>query len=157
MELDEFNKDLMGAKANNTKRVVGNLPDWVYYPESFGIPFNVMEYFLTLPENSEISKKIDLELEAINTSKKINIAERLSLCQKLILKMKFVENELTKIIKNRIISFGIKSDVKLLKIINNILLVLNIIFYFFIVLFLIFYYFKYSYLIKRSLKILGLR
>ncbi len=111
MELDEFNRDLMGAKANNTKRVVGNLPDWVYYPESFGIPFNVMEYFLTLPENSEISEKIKKEIDAINSLKKVNISERLSSCQKLILKMKFVENEFTKIIKNRIISFGIKPEV----------------------------------------------
>jgi hypothetical protein len=78
------------------------------------IPFNVLEYILNLPENSEISSKINKEISAINSnSKKINIAEKLSLSQKLILQMKFVENDLTKEIKNRIISFGIPAKVKL--------------------------------------------
>ena len=60
VELKDFTNNLVGAKSNNTKTVFGNLPDWVYYPESFAIPFNVMEYFLSLPENSTICKKIEV-------------------------------------------------------------------------------------------------
>ena len=50
LELDEFNKNSVGAKSNNTQKIYGKVPncDWLKYPESFAIPFNVNEYFLTL-------------------------------------------------------------------------------------------------------------
>jgi alpha-glucan,water dikinase len=62
LELEEFSKSYLGAKANNTKVVFGNLPEWVKYPESFAIPFNVCEYFLSLIENSTIKEELNVRI-----------------------------------------------------------------------------------------------
>jgi alpha-glucan,water dikinase len=62
LELDEFSKKYLGAKSNNTKVVFGKLPEWVKYPESFAIPFNVCEYYLDLEENSKVKSEIEVKL-----------------------------------------------------------------------------------------------
>ncbi len=58
LHMNEFTKQHVGAKSNNTKRVFGNLPSWVMYPESIAIPFNVCEYFLEAEENIHIRDKL---------------------------------------------------------------------------------------------------
>lgn len=89
----------------------GNLPDWVYYPESFAIPFNVMEYFLKLPENQEVQRKINEEILKIKITDLSKIAGHLSLCKKFLSDLKFVENDITANLKKRILSFGVNSNV----------------------------------------------
>lgn len=112
VNLNDFTKDLAGAKSNNTKRVFGNLPEWVNYPDSFAIPFNVMEYFLMLPENTPVLRKVETEISKIKTSDAQKIASHLSLCRNYILELKFVENEITEKLKAKILSFGINKNVK---------------------------------------------
>jgi alpha-glucan,water dikinase len=58
LQMHEFSKEFVGAKSNNTKKVFGNLPTWVKYPESLAIPFNVCEHFLEAHENQHIREKL---------------------------------------------------------------------------------------------------
>ena len=60
LELDEFDKGIVGAKSNNTKKLFGKVPgcEWLKYPESFAIPFNVQEYFLSLDKNRLIKEEL---------------------------------------------------------------------------------------------------
>ena len=113
LELNEFNKDCVGAKSNNTAKVYGKVPDcdWLKYPESFAIPFNVNEYFLSLPENKEINEEIAEYIQKIEIAiKKDDIRDLLEKCQKLTMEIKFVENEETKKLKDRLIAFGVKES-----------------------------------------------
>ena len=52
IEIDEFENDKVGAKSNNLKKIYKKLPQWIKYPESFSIPFNVFDYFINLSQNS---------------------------------------------------------------------------------------------------------
>ena len=111
LELNEFNKQSVGAKSNNTLKIFGKIPncDWVKYPESFAIPFNVNEYFLTLEDNKEIKEEIDEYVGKIKIAiKKEDIRELLEKCKKLTMNIKFVENSETQKLKEKLISFGIK-------------------------------------------------
>ena len=111
LELTEFEKDCVGAKSNNTKKIFGKVPgcDWLKYPESFAIPFNVHEYFMSLDENKSIAEEIEEYIEKIKIAiKKEKISELLTKCKELTLKLKFVENPETKKLKERLIKFGIK-------------------------------------------------
>ena len=83
--------------------------DWLKYPESFAIPFNVHEYFMSLDENKSIAEEIEEYIEKIKIAiKKEKISELLTKCKELTLKLKFVENPETKKLKERLIKFGIK-------------------------------------------------
>ena len=59
IEVPDFTHDKVGAKSNNTSKVYKKLPDWIKYPESFAIPFNVQDFILDLPENSKYKEKIN--------------------------------------------------------------------------------------------------
>ena len=113
LELDEFNKNSVGAKSNNTQKIYGKVPncDWLKYPESFAIPFNVNEYFLTLEENKEISEEINEYLEKIKIAiRKEDIKNLLENCKQSTMKIKFVLNDETKKLKDRILKFGVKEE-----------------------------------------------
>ena len=113
LELNEFDKNCVGAKSNNTKKLFGKVSDcpWLKYPESFAIPFNVHEYFMHLDENESIAEEIEEYIEKIGKAiKKEQITELLKKCQDLTMKLKFVENSETKKLKDRLLNFGIKSS-----------------------------------------------
>ena len=113
LELSEFEKDVVGAKSNNTKKIFGKVPgcDWLKYPESFAIPFNVHEYFMSLSENKSIAEEIEEYIEKIQKAiKKEIISDLLTKCRELTLKLKFVENSETVQLKKRLLSFGIKPN-----------------------------------------------
>ena len=113
LELSEFDKNSVGAKSNNTKKIFGKVPgcDWLKYPESFAIPFNVHEYFMSLDENKTIAEEIDEYIEKIKMAiKKDIISDLLTKCKDLTMKLKFVENSETKQLKERLIKFGIKPN-----------------------------------------------
>ena len=111
LELSEFDKNCVGAKSNNTKKVFGKVPgcNWLKYPESFAIPFNVHEYFMSLEENKSIAEEINEYIGKINMAiKKDIISDLLTKCRDLTKKLKFVENSETKQLKERILKFGVK-------------------------------------------------
>ena len=113
LELSEFEKNCVGAKSNNTKKIFGSVPgcDWLKYPESFAIPFNVHEYFLSLNENKSIAEEINEYIQKINMAiKKDIISDLLTKCKNLTMKLKFVENSETKQLKERLLKFGIKPN-----------------------------------------------
>ena len=113
LELDEFNPNSVGAKSNNSKKIYKNIPDcdYIKYPESFAIPFNVHEYFLSLPENGEIKEEIEEYLSKIKLAiKKSDIKSLLKKCKELTKKIKFIENDDTKKLKEKLISFGIQES-----------------------------------------------
>ena len=66
IEIQDFTNDKVGAKSNNTSKVFKKLPDWVHYPESFAIPFNVQDYILNLQENSKLKEKINSVISEIS-------------------------------------------------------------------------------------------
>ena len=113
LELSEFEKNCVGAKSNNTKKIFGKVPgcDWLKYPESFAIPFNVHEYFMSLSENKSIAEEINEYIEKIKVAiKKDIISDLLTKCKELTMKLKFVENSETKQLKERLFKFGIKPN-----------------------------------------------
>ena len=113
LELEEFEKNCVGAKSLNTKNILKEVPncEWLKYPESFAVPFNVNEYFLSLKENKEIKEEIDEYISKIKLARKPDIIkDLLEKCKSLTLKINFVENEETLKLKNKLISFGIKQD-----------------------------------------------
>ena len=113
LEMDEFEKKCVGAKSLNTKNILGKVPDcdWLKYPQSFAIPFNVNEYFLSLEENKKIKEEIDEYITKIKLARKSDIIkDLLEKCKNLILSIKFVENDETLKLKNKLISFGIKQN-----------------------------------------------
>ena len=113
LELNEFDKKSVGAKSLNTKNVYGRISscNWLKYPESFSIPFNVFEYFLTLPENQEISQKIQKYIKKLNeTDKQKKILKYLERCKQETLKINFSENKETLHLKSRLLQFGIKPN-----------------------------------------------
>ena len=113
LELSEFEKNIVGAKSNNTKKIFGKVPgcDWLKYPESFAIPFNVHEYFMSLNENKSIAEEINEYIQKIKVAiKKDIISDLLTKCKELTMKLKFVENSETKQLKERLFQFGIKPN-----------------------------------------------
>ena len=113
LELDEFEKNIVGAKSNNTKKLFGKVPncEWLKYPESFAIPFNVHEYFLNLEKNKKIKEEIEEYIETISkTIKKEIISDLLLKCKNLTLDLNFEENEETLKLKTKLINFGIKPE-----------------------------------------------
>ena len=111
LELSEFDENSVGAKSKNTKKVYSRVPncDWLRYPESFAIPFNVEEYFLTLGGNKDIGDEMyDLinQIES-NSQSSENITKMLQKCKDLTMKINFIENSETLKLKNRIIKFGV--------------------------------------------------
>ena len=113
VELDEFDKNCVGAKANNTKKILNKVPgcDWLKYPESFAIPFNVHEYFLSLEENKEIKDEIDEYIEKIGKVIKADLIRNLlEKCKNLTLNINFVENSETLKLKKRLLQFGVKES-----------------------------------------------
>ena len=113
LELNEFDKKSVGAKSLNTKNVYGRISscNWLKYPESFSIPFNVFEYFLTLPENQQISQKIQKYIKKLNeTDKQKKILKYLERCKQETLKINFSENKETLHLKSRLLQFGIKTN-----------------------------------------------
>ena len=113
LELDEFEKNVVGAKSNNTKKLFGKVPncDWLKYPESFAIPFNVHEYFLNLDKNKKIKEEIEEYTNKISKAiKKEIISDLLLKCRNLTLELNFEENDETLKLKNKLINFGIKPN-----------------------------------------------
>ena len=113
LELEEFNKNSVGAKSNNTQKIFSKVPDcdWLKYPESFAIPFNVHEYFLSLTENNELAEEIKEYTEKIKLAiKKRDITTLLEKCKECTLKIQFVENDETKKLKDRLLKFGVKES-----------------------------------------------
>ena len=113
LETEEFEKNCVGAKSLNTKNILGKVPncEWLKYPESFAVPFNVNEYFLSLEENKKIREELDEYISKIKLARKPDIIkDLLEKCKNLTTKIKFVENPETLKLKNKLISFGIKSE-----------------------------------------------
>jgi len=113
VELDDFDKKCVGAKANNTKNVFGKVPgcNWLKYPESFAVPFNVHEYFLSLKENKEIKEEIDEYIEKIGKGIKADLIKNLlEKCKNLTKNINFVENSETLKLKKRLLQFGVKES-----------------------------------------------
>ena len=113
IELNEFNSKFVGAKSNNTQKIYMKIPDcdFIKYPESFSIPFNVNEYFLSLSENMEIKEEINEYISKIKLAiKKEDIRNLLEKCKEQTLKIKYVENSETQKLKEKLISFGIKES-----------------------------------------------
>ena len=113
LELDEFEKNIVGAKSNNTKKLFGKVPgcEWLKYPESFAIPFNVHEYFLSLEKNKVIADEIEEYTQKIEkATKKEIISELLSKCRNLTTELNFQENDETLKLKKKLIEFGIKPE-----------------------------------------------
>ena len=104
LELNEFNSKFVGAKSNNTQKIYMKIPDcdFIKYPESFSIPFNVNEYFLSLSENMEIKEEINEYISKIKLAiKKEDIRNLLEKCKEQTLKIKYVENSETQKLKER--------------------------------------------------------
>ena len=113
LEMEEFEKNCVGAKSLNTKNILKKVPncEWLKYPESLAIPFNVNEYFLSLKENKEIKDEIEEYITKIKMANKPDIIkDLLEKCKNLTLKIKFIENSETLKLKNKLISFGIKPE-----------------------------------------------
>ena len=111
IEIDEFENDKVGAKSNNLKKIYKKLPQWIKYPESFSIPFNVFDYFINLSQNSEekknlqdlISQLVSLPENDLNKS-----TELLSNCASIILKMELPEeDDYYEQLSSRLQTFGI--------------------------------------------------
>ena len=111
LELDEFDEKSVGAKSKNTKIVYGKIPNcpWLKYPESFAIPFNVEEYFLSLEQNKDIREEINKLIQKIEgTENEKDITELLNKCKELTMQINYTKNDETEKLKNRIINFGVK-------------------------------------------------
>ena len=111
LELKEFDENSVGAKSKNTKRVYGKIQNcpWLKYPESFAIPFNVEEYFLSLEQNKDIKDQIDNLIQNIEkTENESDITNLLNQCKELTMKINYINNSETEKLKNRIIKFGVK-------------------------------------------------
>ena len=112
IEIENFEKDKVGAKSINTGKVYKKLPEWIHYPESFAIPFNIQDYILNLPENSKIKEKINNiidEISKLNTSeltKAKDLLEKASkLTKRIILKD---QNSEIKLLIEKLKKFGIE-------------------------------------------------
>jgi len=71
-----------------------------------------MEYFLRSTENQEILSKIKDEISKIKTTDLSKIAGHLKLCNKFLADLKYVENDISIRLKQKIFSFAISNNVK---------------------------------------------
>ncbi len=112
IEISEFTSTKVGAKSNNTMRVYNKLPNWIKYPDSFALPFNVNQFFLTLPENESIKSKLSTLIEQLSSLKDLSKAQPLlAQCKELTLKIVFPkENKETQSLISRLTQFGIKDS-----------------------------------------------
>ena len=113
LEMNEFEKNCVGAKSLNTKNILGKVSNcqWLKFPESFAVPFNVNEYFLSLKENKDIKEEIDEYISKIKLARKPEIIkDLLEKCKNLTIKIKYIENSETIKLKNKLFSFGIKPE-----------------------------------------------
>ena len=113
LELNEFDKKCVGAKSLNTKNVYGRISScgFLKYPESFSIPFNVFEYFLSLPSNQSKGEKIQKYISKLaETDKQKKILKLLEKCKNETMNISFEENKETNKLKNRLIQFGINPN-----------------------------------------------
>ena len=112
IEIDEFTNDKVGAKSNNLKKVYKKLPQWIKYPESFSIPFNVFNYFIDLPENSESKKNLQniiSQLDSLPENELNKSSELLNNCASIILQLELPEdNDYFKQLTERLKKFGIE-------------------------------------------------
>ena len=95
IEIPDFAHDKVGAKSNNTSKVYKKLPDWVHYPESFAIPFNVQDFILNLPENEKFKEKITSlikEISNLNTSELAKATPLLEKAASITKEIKFPES-----------------------------------------------------------------
>ena len=114
IEIDEFENDKVGAKSNNLKKVYKKLPEWIKYPESFSIPFNVCDYFLNLPENSELKKNLQniiSEIDSLPENELNKAPELLNKCASIILQIELPEkSDYYKLLVERLQKFGINQN-----------------------------------------------
>ena len=114
IEIDEFENDKVGAKSNNLKKVYKKLPEWIKYPESFSIPFNVCDYFLNLPENSEQKKNLQTiisEIDSLPENELNKAPELLNKCASIILQIELPEkSDYYKLLVERLQKFGINQN-----------------------------------------------
>jgi alpha-glucan, water dikinase len=54
---EEFNRDIVGGKANNLNGLRGRLPDWIHLPASLALPFGCFEKALADAGNRELGHK----------------------------------------------------------------------------------------------------
>jgi len=108
LEINEFTREYLGGKSNNTKTVFNSLEEWIKYPESCAIPFNVEEYFMDL--NKDIKEKVDKLHEKLNSEKSDKYSELLSKCKEEVMKLKYVEDSRTKDLKTRLEKLGVSSN-----------------------------------------------
>ena len=95
IEIPDFANDKVGAKSNNTSKVYKKLPDWVHYPESFAIPFNVQDFILNLPGNEKYKEKITSlikEISNLNTSELAKATPLLEKAASITKEIKFPES-----------------------------------------------------------------
>ncbi len=115
LEIDEFTNNNVGAKSLNTKKIYNKIElcPWLKYPESFSIPFNIMEFIINLEENKNIKEKINTyikNLSTFNNNNKTEIINILENLKKLILKLNFPKNNnQILLLSNKLESFGIKN------------------------------------------------
>ena len=111
IEIEEFENDKVGAKSNNTKKVYKKLPEWIKYPESFAIPFNVFDYFYNLPENEKLKEELTKLIQEIDTLSEKDLSkatELLKKCADIVMKIQLPkENEQYKNLSDRLIKFGV--------------------------------------------------
>ena len=113
LDLEEFDEKSVGAKSKNTKKVYGKIPNcpWLKYPESFTIPFNVEEYFLSLEQNINIKEQINNLIQKIeNTENENEITDLLNQCKDFTMKINYIKNKETDKLKKRILNFGVKES-----------------------------------------------
>ena len=111
IEIEDFENDKVGAKSNNLKKVYKKLPEWIKYPESFSLPFNVCDYFLNLEENSKEKQNLENTISQIDSlpENELNKApELLNKCASIILELDLPEeSEYYKLLVERLQKFGI--------------------------------------------------
>jgi alpha-glucan,water dikinase len=115
IEIDEFENDKVGAKSNNLKKIYKKLPSWIKYPESFSIPFNVFEYFINLPQNSEEKENLSnliSQLDSLEENEFNKSSELLNNCASIIINQLDLpeDDEYFIQLKSRLEKFGINEN-----------------------------------------------
>ena len=112
IEIKDFSNDKVGAKSINTGKIYKKLPEWIHYPESFAIPFNIQDYILNLPENSSVKNKINNVIEEISNLNTAELSKAKSLLENasnLIKEIKFpTSNSEINLLIQKLKDFGIE-------------------------------------------------
>ena len=86
--MDEFSSKHSGAKSNNLKNLRGKLDENIKLPESVVIPFQVLEYTLSLyPETEKQVQYLISKVTTVTTSQAMNII--LDSCKEEIMSLEF--------------------------------------------------------------------